>query len=196
MQADRHTHIHVHTDSHSLHVALRKQRDLQQFGTVLKHLVTGCGHSLACDAVDLIEGMRPQHPVVCRPDEQLERQGLALHVAMELRNKTWQHQTYTHACWNLLHKETTSSYWPKNAKLKRATLTFNVDRFQLEGHSPLVVHDYALNIVVFSVGITMVNSVVDDGLLPYGMLSIVVPGPQLVGILSISSCLEPSFCIH
>ena len=43
------------------------------------------GHRLAGDAVDLVEGVRPQQPVVRRADEQLQGQGLALHVAVELR---------------------------------------------------------------------------------------------------------------
>lgn len=43
------------------------------------------GHRLPGDAVDLVEGVRPQQPVVGRADEQLQGQRLALHVAVELR---------------------------------------------------------------------------------------------------------------
>lgn len=45
------------------------------------------GHRLAGDAVDLVEGVGPQQPVVCRADEELQGQGLALHVAVKLRRE-------------------------------------------------------------------------------------------------------------
>lgn len=50
--------------------------------------MAGCGHGLACDAVDLVESMWPQETVVCRPDEQLQSQRLALHVAVKLKDMT------------------------------------------------------------------------------------------------------------
>lgn len=46
--------------------------------------MAGGGHGLPGDAVHLVEGMRPQQAVVRRPDEQLQREGLALQVAVEL----------------------------------------------------------------------------------------------------------------
>ena len=43
------------------------------------------GHRLPGDAVDLVEGVWPQQPVVSSADEQLQGERLALHVAVELR---------------------------------------------------------------------------------------------------------------
>lgn len=43
------------------------------------------GHRLPGDAVDLVEGVWPQQPVVSGADEQLQGERLALHVAVELR---------------------------------------------------------------------------------------------------------------
>lgn len=45
------------------------------------------GHRLPGDAVDLVEGVGPQQPVVSRANEQLQGQRLALHVAVELRGE-------------------------------------------------------------------------------------------------------------
>lgn len=71
--------------SHGPHVVLWQQRDLQDLGVVVvQRLVARRGHRLAGDAVDLVEGVRPQQPVVGRADEQLQGQRLALHVAVEL----------------------------------------------------------------------------------------------------------------
>ena len=67
--------------SHGPHVVLRQQWDLQHLGVVVQGLVARGGHRLARDAVDLVEGVRPQQPVVSRADEQLQGQRLALHVA-------------------------------------------------------------------------------------------------------------------
>lgn len=50
-------------------------------------LVTRGGHCLPSDAVDLVEGMRPEQPVVSCADEQLQRQRLTLHVTMKLRGE-------------------------------------------------------------------------------------------------------------
>lgn len=74
-------------DSHGPHVVLRQQRNLQDFGVVVQGLVARGGHCLAGDAVDLVEGVRPQQPVVSSADEQLQGQRLALHVAMKLRGR-------------------------------------------------------------------------------------------------------------
>lgn len=49
--------------------------------------MAGGGHGLARDAVHLVEGVRPQQAVVRRPDEQLQRQRLALPVAVELAGR-------------------------------------------------------------------------------------------------------------
>lgn len=46
--------------------------------------MAGGGHGLPRDAVDLVEGMWPQQTVVRSPDEQLQRERLALQVAVEL----------------------------------------------------------------------------------------------------------------
>lgn len=51
-------------------------------------LVARGGHRLAGDAVDLVEGVGPQQPVVCRADEELQGKRLALHVAVKLRRET------------------------------------------------------------------------------------------------------------
>lgn len=46
--------------------------------------MTGGGDGLAGDPVDLVEGVGSQQAVVRRPDEQLQRERLALQVAVEL----------------------------------------------------------------------------------------------------------------
>lgn len=46
--------------------------------------MTGGGHSLPRDPVDLVEGVRSQQAVVRCPDEQLQRERLGLQVAMQL----------------------------------------------------------------------------------------------------------------
>lgn len=46
--------------------------------------MAGGGHGLARDAMDLVEGVWPQQAVVCRPNEQLQRERLVLQVAVEL----------------------------------------------------------------------------------------------------------------
>lgn len=73
---------------HGAHAVLRQKRDLQDFGAGQDGLVAGGGHGLARDAVDLVEGVWPQQTVVRRPDEQLQREGLALQVAVELGRET------------------------------------------------------------------------------------------------------------
>ncbi len=45
------------------------------------------GHRLPGDAVDLVEGVGPQQPVISCANEQLQCQRLALHVAVELREE-------------------------------------------------------------------------------------------------------------
>lgn len=70
--------------SHGPHVVLRQQWDLQHLGVVVQRLVAGRGHRLPGDAVDLVEGVGPQQPVVGRADEQLQGQRFVLHVAVEL----------------------------------------------------------------------------------------------------------------
>ena len=42
------------------------------------------GDGFAGDAVDLVEGMWSQEAVVCGPDEQLQGERLAFHVAVKL----------------------------------------------------------------------------------------------------------------
>lgn len=49
--------------------------------------MAGGGHGLACDAVDLVEGVWPQQAVVRGPDEQLQCERLILQVAVELAGK-------------------------------------------------------------------------------------------------------------
>lgn len=50
--------------------------------------MAGCGHGLACDAVDLVKSVWPQETVVCSADEQLQSQRLAVHVAVKLQDVT------------------------------------------------------------------------------------------------------------
>lgn len=73
--------------SHGPHVVLRQQRDLQHLGVVVQDLVARRGHRLARDAVDLVEGVGPEQPVVSGADEQLQGQRFVLHVAVELREQ-------------------------------------------------------------------------------------------------------------
>ncbi len=61
----------MHAYSHGPHVALGQQRNLENFGVGLHDLVAWCGHSLPGNAVDLVEGVRPEKTVVCCPNEQL-----------------------------------------------------------------------------------------------------------------------------
>lgn len=69
---------------HGSHVVFWQKWDFQDFGVGEDGLVAGGGHGLPRDAVDLVEGVWPQQTVVRRPDEQLQREGLALQVAVEL----------------------------------------------------------------------------------------------------------------
>lgn len=46
--------------------------------------MTGGGNGFASDAVDVVEGMWSQEAVVCGPDEQLQGERLAFHVAIKL----------------------------------------------------------------------------------------------------------------
>lgn len=73
--------------SHGPHVVLWQQRDLQDLGVVVQGLMAWGGHCLAGNAVDLVEGVGPQQPVVSRANEQLQGQRLALHVAVKLRGQ-------------------------------------------------------------------------------------------------------------
>lgn len=70
--------------SHGPHVVLRQQWDLQHLGVVVQSLLARRGHRLPGDAVDLVEGVRPEQPVVSGADEELQGERLALHVAVEL----------------------------------------------------------------------------------------------------------------
>lgn len=74
-------------NSHSSHVVLRQQRDLQDFGVGLHNFMAGSGDGFAGDAVNLVEGMWSQEAVVCGPNEQLQGERLAFHVAIKLRTK-------------------------------------------------------------------------------------------------------------
>ena len=69
---------------HRTHVVLRQQRDFQDLGVGEDGLVAGGGDGLAGDPVHLVEGVGPQQPVVRCPDEQLQGERLALHVAVQL----------------------------------------------------------------------------------------------------------------
>lgn len=60
--------------SHHPHVILRLQRDFQHFSPVDHPLQAGRGDSLPSDAMDLVEGVGLQEPLVCRPDENLQPQ--------------------------------------------------------------------------------------------------------------------------
>lgn len=51
----------------------------------MQGLVARGGHRLPGDAVNLVEGVGPQEPVVSCANEQLQGQRLALHVTMQLR---------------------------------------------------------------------------------------------------------------
>lgn len=46
--------------------------------------MAGGGDGFASDAVNLVEGMWSQEAVVCGPDEQLQGERLAFHVAIKL----------------------------------------------------------------------------------------------------------------
>lgn len=70
--------------SHGTHVVLWEQWNLQHLGVRLHDLMAGGGHGLASDTVHLVEGVRTQQAVISRTDEELQRQGLTLHVAVEL----------------------------------------------------------------------------------------------------------------
>lgn len=70
--------------SHGSHVVFGQQGDLQDFGVRLHDFVTGGGDGFARDAVDLVEGMGSQEAVVCGPNEQLQGERLAFHVAIKL----------------------------------------------------------------------------------------------------------------
>lgn len=72
--------------SHAPHVALGQQRNLQDFGVRLHDLVARGGHGLSGYPVNLVEGVRPQKTIICRPDKQLQGQRLTLHVAVKLKD--------------------------------------------------------------------------------------------------------------
>lgn len=67
------------------HVVIWQQWDLQDFSIVVHGLITWGGHCLPSDAMDLVKGMGPKHPVVSCANEQLQCQWLTLHVPMKLR---------------------------------------------------------------------------------------------------------------
>lgn len=58
--------------SHGPHVVLWQQWDLQELGVVVYGLVARSGYRLPSDAVDLVEGVGPQQPVVSCANEQLQ----------------------------------------------------------------------------------------------------------------------------
>ena len=60
------------------------QGDLQHFSPVHHPLHAGCGDGLPSDAVDLIEGVGFQEPLVRRPDEDLQPQCSCALVPTEL----------------------------------------------------------------------------------------------------------------
>lgn len=57
-------------------------------------LIAGGGDSLACDAVDLVEGVRLQDPLISRADEDLQAQRLFASVSMQLKH-THTQKSYT-----------------------------------------------------------------------------------------------------
>lgn len=58
--------------------------------------MAGCGHGLAGDAVDLVEGVRTQEAVVRCANEQLQGQRLTLHVAVQLKKGRTDTLLYLH----------------------------------------------------------------------------------------------------
>lgn len=58
--------------------------DLKNFGVGLNDFMAGGGDGFPGDAVDLVESMWSQEAVVCGPNEQLQGEWLALHVAIKL----------------------------------------------------------------------------------------------------------------
>lgn len=74
--------------SHGSHVVFWQQRDLQDLGVGLHDFVAGSGDGFAGDPVDLVEGMRSQEAIVCGPDEKLQGERLAFHVAVKLAGRT------------------------------------------------------------------------------------------------------------
>lgn len=70
--------------SHNFHVVLWLQRDLQHFSPVDQPLQAGCGDGLPGDAVDLVEGVRFQKPLISRADEDLQPQWRRALVTTEL----------------------------------------------------------------------------------------------------------------
>lgn len=63
---------------HCFHIVLRQQWDFQNFGVGDDGLMACRRNGLASDTMDLIESMRSQQAIVCRADEQLEGEWLAL----------------------------------------------------------------------------------------------------------------------
>lgn len=70
--------------SHDSHVVFRLQRDLQHFGPVDHPLHAGRGDRFASDAVDLVEGVGFQQPLVCCPYEDLQPQRSCALIPTEL----------------------------------------------------------------------------------------------------------------
>lgn len=78
----------VSKHSHGSHVVFWQQRYLQHLGVGLHDFVAGSGDGFAGDPVDLVEGMRSQEAIVCGPDEKLQGERLAFHVAIKLARRT------------------------------------------------------------------------------------------------------------
>lgn len=74
--------------SHYSHVGLWLQRDLQHFGPIHHPLHAACGDSLPSDAVDLVESVGFQEPLICCPNEDLQHQWSCSLVPMELEKTT------------------------------------------------------------------------------------------------------------
>lgn len=74
--------------SHHSHVVLRLQRDVQHFGPVDHPLHAGCGDGLPGDAVDLVEGVGFQEPLVRCSYEDLQPQRSRALVPVELVRAT------------------------------------------------------------------------------------------------------------
>lgn len=65
-------HVTLSYSQHT-HVVLWLQGYLQHFGSTDVPLHAGCGDGLPSDAVDLVEGVRFQKPLISRPNEDLQR---------------------------------------------------------------------------------------------------------------------------
>lgn len=73
---------------HGSHVVLGLQGDFEHFSPVDHPLHAGCGDGLTGDAVDLVERMRLQRPLISRPDEDLQAQWSCALVSQKLAGET------------------------------------------------------------------------------------------------------------